>query len=136
MVPATNETRVDVIGSPRELRNWTLTPTCTARTAPAKTAVKMKIAWVTKVPGEKIDLIGNCEGLLNGKRGIKVARPLPNPPPGFTATQGREYRGGRAFLDTKSRLHKWTNCSMVTAAMPIQRSRSHETVTQEPLIEV
>src|SRR5690349_21119532 len=46
------------------------------------------------------------------------------------------YRGDGAFLDTKSGLHKWTNCSMVTAAMPIQRSRSHETVTQEPLIEV
>ena len=45
-------------------------------------------------------------------------------------------RGDGAFLDTKSGLHKWTNCSMVTAAMPIQRSRSHETVTQEPLIEV
>jgi hypothetical protein len=48
----------------------------------------------------------------------------------------RSERGGRAFLDRKLGLHKWTNCSIVTAAMPIKRSRSHETITQEPFIEV
>src|ERR1700732_3042992 len=47
-----------------------------------------------------------------------------------------DLRGGRAFLDTKSGLHKWMNCSIVTAAMPIERSRSHEAVTQEPFFEV
>jgi len=40
-------------------------------------------------------------------------------------------RGGSGFLDTKLRLHKWKNCSIVKAEMPVERSRSHETVTQE-----
>lgn len=46
------------------------------------------------------------------------------------------FRGGLAFLDTKLGLRKWMNCSIVTAMRPIERSRRHETVTQEPLIEV
>ena len=50
--------------------------------------------------------------------------------------EAAQKRGGRAFLDTKLGLHKWMNCSIVTAAMPNERSRSHETVTQEPLVEV
>jgi hypothetical protein len=46
-------------------------------------------------------------------------------------------RGGRVFSDTKSDLLKWMNCSIVTAAMPVLRSSSHdETFTQEPLSEV
>src|SRR3972149_10232497 len=49
---------------------------------------------------------------------------------------GSAVRGGLAFSDTKPGLHKWTNCSIVTACKPIERSRSHETVTQEPLFEV
>src|SRR5713101_2358863 len=46
-------------------------------------------------------------------------------------------RGGRAFLDKESGCVKWVNCSSVTAIMPMQRSRDHETtLTQEPLSEV
>jgi len=47
-----------------------------------------------------------------------------------------EARGGLAFLDTKSGRHKWMNCSIVTAMMPIERSRHHEAVTQKPFLEV
>ncbi len=51
--------------------------------------------------------------------------------------QVEEVRGGRAFLDKESGCVKWVNCSSVTAIMPMQRSRDHETtLTQEPLSEV
>jgi putative ABC transport system substrate-binding protein len=46
------------------------------------------------------------------------------------------FRGGRAFLDKELGCVKWVNCSIVTAIMPMQRSSNHETLTQEPLIEV
>src|SRR5207247_10957862 len=42
-------------------------------------------------------------------------------------------RGGRVFLDRKPGLLKWMNCSIVTAAMPMQRSSHHEAYTKEPL---
>ncbi len=54
----------------------------------------------------------------------------------LAALVGVEERGGLAFLDTKSGGDKWMNCSIVTAIMPIERSRLYETLTQEPLAEV
>src|SRR5665213_687047 len=45
-------------------------------------------------------------------------------------------RGDPAFSDTKSGLHKCMNCSIVAAAMPLERSRNHETIAQESFIEV
>src|SRR6266542_4644242 len=50
--------------------------------------------------------------------------------------KGSEPRAGLAFLDTKSDRDKWMKCSIPTAIMPTERSRSHETVTQESLREV
>jgi 6-phosphogluconate dehydrogenase (decarboxylating) len=41
----------------------------------------------------------------------------------------RYERGGSAFSDKESGGVKWTNCSSVTAIMPTQRSRDHETLS-------
>ncbi|MDO8476140.1 MAG: helix-hairpin-helix domain-containing protein [Candidatus Rokubacteria bacterium] len=49
------------------------------------------------------------------------------------ATQNRD---GRAFLDKHSSCVEWMNCSIVTATMSMQMSSNHETLTQEPRIEV
>jgi len=47
----------------------------------------------------------------------------------FVPYDGKVYRGGGAFLDKGSACVKWVDCSIVTAIMPMQRSRDDKTLT-------